>query len=313
MFEKVKAVNPLIAATLLMFSPGLCRAACSMTTGAFQQEQFALPATISVPRDAPNGTVLGMSETFTNAYSINCTGDSVGIYNTRGAQPGLNATLMPIGSTGISWRVSLRNGRPFYEASYGSRTLSQQEAYTVGGQYLDLVKTGPIAPGTVLPAGELGGYYFGLVNAKSLHLANAITVVTPSCSTSDVQVSLGSRRAADFSGIGSFSSQVAFSIGLECPGGLNNIRYRVDATTPVVDSAQSVVSLDSGSSATGIGIQLLNGTGSAPFPLAVLQSFNGYTGGGSYSIPLRARYYQTGGAVTGGSAKSSMTFTISYE
>jgi type 1 fimbria pilin len=52
-----------------------------------------------------------------------------------------------------------------------------------------------------------------------------------------------------------------------------------------------------------------------PVPLATLQS-SGLTlsaSESSHSIPLRARYLQTGASVTQGPANASATFTISYE
>jgi major type 1 subunit fimbrin (pilin) len=96
---------------------------------------------------------------------------------------------------------------------------------------------------------------------------------------------------------------------------LNSITYRIDPVTAVVNAAKSVVALDASSSATGVGVQLLDGTGTQPFPLQTWTTFTGYDAatGGDYTIPLNARYYQTAATVTTGMANSSMTFTMQYQ
>ncbi|WP_322061195.1 fimbrial protein [Paraburkholderia sp. J63] len=91
----------------------------------------------------------------------------------------------------------------------------------------------------------------------------------------------------------------SFTIDLnDCPAGLGQyglaIQYEIDANTTILDSTNAVVALDGTSSATGVGIQLLDGNGN-PFPLGQVVALNGYNPatGGSHTVPLRARYYQT--------------------
>ena len=94
---------------------------------------------------------------------------------------------------------------------------------------------------------------------------------------------------------------------------MNAIHYQIDAVTPIVDNANAVVDLDGSSSAAGIGVQLLDGDGN-PAILGTKRPFAGYNGatGGNYTIPMRARYRQTGDTITPGSANSAVTFTMSY-
>jgi major type 1 subunit fimbrin (pilin) len=96
---------------------------------------------------------------------------------------------------------------------------------------------------------------------------------------------------------------------------MTGIEYRIDPVTTVLDSAQSVVALDGSSSASGTGVQLLDSTGTHAFPLGQSVRFNDYNPatGGSYGIPLQARYYQTGASIGVGTANTSMTFTMTYE
>jgi major type 1 subunit fimbrin (pilin) len=298
----------------LVFASQPVRATCAFTTGGFGVVTFTAPSTIAVPRDAPNGTVVrSLQVSGPPAIAITCTGDPYGVVNFVGATAPIGQSLMPIGTTGLSWRWAFMD-RGVFEPSYGTRTLNgTHSSGSNRPQTLELVKTGAISAGTVVPAGEWGRRRYGAVDVWSLRMANSIAFTTPSCSTTDVAVPMGTHMASGLSGIGSSTGQVSFSISLECAAGVRAVRYRLDPLTAVVHASQSVVALDAVSSATGIGLQLLNGTGSSPLPLSADQSFSGFSGAGSSSIPLRARYYQTGATVGGGSANASMTFTLRYE
>ena len=144
--------------------------------------------------------------------------------------------------------------------------------------------------------------------------ATQVTVL--SCLTPDVLVNLGRHKSSEFEGSGNIHRDDAFNVALKsCPAGINRVTYQVDAATPVVNAANSVVALDSGSTATGVGVQLLDGSGNV-FPLGNgRRSSRGYStsAGGDYDITFNARYYQTGPTVGAGSANTAMTFTMSYE
>jgi len=152
----------------------------------------------------------------------------------------------------------------------------------------------------------------------TLNIANSIVFVTGACQTPDVLVQLGSHSPSEFKGVGTFTGSTSFNIALNsCPAGLGAvlqpaIQYRIDPVTTVVNSAQSVVALSAGSSATGVGVQLLDNAG-AVLPLSKLKTFSGYnSGGGNFTIPLKARYYQTDSNVGAGTANTTMTFTMTY-
>ncbi|MBP0591325.1 type 1 fimbrial protein [Paraburkholderia sp. LEh10] len=143
---------------------------------------------------------------------------------------------------------------------------------------------------------------------------NAVQIIPLTCTTPDIPVQLGTHYPSELPSVGSTTTAVPFNIGLnDCPAGMNGILYEIDPVTSVVDSAQSVVALDSSSTATGVGVQLLDGTGTV-FPLGTAKPFSAYNPGtgGSYTIPLQARYYRTG-TLTPGPANSSMTVTMTYQ
>jgi len=180
-------------------------------------------------------------------------------------------------------------------------------------------------------------------------LSGSIQIVSRTCSTPDVAVPMGTHKPKTFTGINSATGWTDFSIRLNnCPafhgtvsntpaawvsqsgksptgkaGSVsrdnNSLKYRIDPVRTAINQGNGVLRLDPSAgnrppAASGIGVQVatMNGT---PVPLATLQS-SGLTlsaSESSYTIPLRARYLQTGASVTPGPANASATFTISYE
>ncbi|EPV3840253.1 fimbrial protein [Morganella morganii] len=63
--------------------------------------------------------------------------------------------------------------------------------------------------------------------------------------------------------------------------------------------------------ATGVGIQLLYD--SQPLTLGTDVPVGSSSAGGSFSVPLQARYYQTGNTITTGKANAVLTFTMTYQ
>ena len=201
---------------------------------------------------------------------------------------------------------------------------SGQGTVTNGGQLRAMfVKTGPIQAGHVPQM--LFAYAASVSNQNSNNLVpdsvlqiRVVTTgmnITPmACSTPDVDVYLGSPSASSFTGMNSTSPAATFDISLNnCPAGLSAIHYQIDAVTPVVDAANAVVGLDASSSAAGVGVQVLDGSGN-PLTLGTKRPLTGYNlaTGGSFKIPLRARYRQTAGTITPGSANAAVTFTMDY-
>jgi major type 1 subunit fimbrin (pilin) len=193
-----------------------------------------------------------------------------------------------------------------------------------GGQVkATFVKIGPITAGTTRGglilnmSGYTTNYYshnFGLVASGSTFSMSTAAIAMAGCTTPDVLVPMGTHSSSEMGSVGATTAAVNVTINVNgCPAGMNTINYRVDPTTTVVNSAQSVVALDSSSSAAGVGVQLLNSAGTAALPLSTYQTSSGYnkTTGGSFTIPLKARFYRTG-AITPGTAKTSMTFTMQY-
>ena len=187
------------------------------------------------------------------------------------------------------------------------------------------VKTGPISGGTVnLPAviGQAGMDSRPITapsNLAPILLTGNPVFSVESCATPSKTVNLGAHVTSELNGTGSFTGATNFTIDLnDCSSGLGQygpaIQYQIDPNTEVADSTNSVIALDGTSTATGVGVQLLDGNGSA-LPLGKPITYTGgynAASGGSYSIPLQARYYQTAAKLGAGRANTVVTFTMTY-
>lgn len=334
---------------LLLCGPAFASLSCSASFGALN---FNLPTgTYAIPRDAPVGTLIAPFTNFQTNYpnvwtcsetttvyvgpvyqslrpSANMSySDGSGTYQVFTTNLAGVGLVMKIGSwlpynggmwygqgglntTGWqSWGAMNQSPAGFYNYSFGA------------GMAFAFVKTGPITPGTVSLAGPIA--QVGMSERPIANVINILPVTVTgnpvftvlACTTPNVNVGLGTHRSSEFAGPNTFTASVNFNVALNnCPAGLASIKYQVDAVTPVVNAANSVVALDGSSTATGVGVQLLDGSGNV-FPLGSPKPFGGYSSatGGSYTIPFRARYYQTGTAVGPGTANSAMTFTMTYQ
>lgn len=311
--------------------------------------------TFFVPRDATNGTLLtpwsdpqGKPNIWSNCnlvegpeydlYSrltqvdgtITVGGKSYGYVNSGVSGIGL---IMQInmgwysgfqGSTTPGWYP---NGyTPLTKSSWSATAGAGFASRTDGaiGQRMQFafVKTGPISAGSTTISGVVAQAGINTYPSatplypEDIIISGGASFVIGACTTPDKIVPLGNHKTTEFGAVGTGTTPVAFSIDLiDCPAGLNSIQYRIDPTTTVVNSAQSVVALDSSSTATGVGVQLLASNGTTPFKLSTNQTFSAYDkiNGGTFTIPLMARYYKTTATLTAGTANSSMTFTMTYQ
>ncbi|MBF8004430.1 type 1 fimbrial protein [Pseudomonas brenneri] len=182
----------------------------------------------------------------------------------------------------------------------------------------------------------------------SMGTSGSIQIVSRTCNTPDVVVPMGTHPTKQFTGLNSATGWKDFSIVLNnCPAfhgtyktdtpswtsqsGANpsgtgysgrptdnKLLFRIDPARAAINASNGVLSLDpsptdSASAASGVGIQIATPNNSpVPFGTNRSSGLNLRTSEGSYSIPLRARYIQTGKQVTPGPANASATFTITY-
>lgn len=294
---------------------GTAHASCE--SSALRYVSFNGPGTITLPRDAPDDTLL-YSETRTIPYTtFSCTTSELWglkVDPGRGKEPASRTSVFPIGTSGLAYRVQvkLRSGMGYV---YSLGTLQAGSYNIEGNVVLEVVKAGSLSPSNVVKPGALGTMLYGTQTFLDLSLSKAINVVAASCETPDVSVPMGDEyKLDDFGGPGTTTRAVPFNIRLNnCPKGIAKVNYQLQALTPVIDAAQGVVGLNSASSAVGIGLQIKDDNG-LPVPLNKPRAFTGYdTSGGNFLIPLSASYYRLATpSLKAGSADSEVTFIMSY-
>ncbi|MBN3817322.1 type 1 fimbrial protein [Paraburkholderia sp. Se-20369] len=142
-------------------------------------------------------------------------------------------------------------------------------------------------------------------------------ITVAACTTPNVTVNMGSVMQSAFKGIGSTGGMTPIPVNVAvnaCPIGLTSIQYQFTPVNAVLDSTNGVLALSSDSTATGIGLQLKDGSGNAlKYNTKYTLTSYSSTTGGSYTIPLKANYYQTSASVTAGTANAVLTFTMTYQ
>ena len=212
------------------------------------------------------------------------------------------------------------------------RTGSGTSSTSLRGLKATFYKTGAITPGELqFPANFLEGWVskynsfstYGGVRFATINITGSPKVKIPSCETPDLTVNLGKHAKADFGGIGATSSETPFDFVLNnCSPGMTAVKFtfKPAAGITLVNSGTAAqhLSLKSDSTASGVGVQVLYQDGTLiPFntansiPLGSTD-YNASTGG-TFKVPMKARYIQTASTVSGGTANSAVEFTMSYE
>ena len=290
---------------------------------------FNLPASISLPRNLPNG-----SDITTATSSSRSPGSGVGcdagtqVVATNFARNGATSTagITPTGVPGIGMRWT--TGHLFSQTLRTATQFSGANATT-----LTLVKTGPIADGAMLTAGALAWTEVnGLVNTRD-NLATTVRLIPRTCNvTTNVQVSISPAAGIPlrtFTRVGTTTNMVPFQIGIDCTGVRTTVFMTfTDQRNPA--NTSDTLGLTANSVATGIGIQIMseeNSIGSGIFNVRRFGPANSVAGNtnqfkvaapaevsqGPQQINFRARYIQTAAQVTAGTANGIATFTMSYQ
>ncbi len=309
---------------LLALVPLGVRAECRYDSGGNTSVTFNLPPTISIAANARNGDVIASSGPANPASppTIECgfqflffwipRAETVtyGVANSLGGN--YDNQTYETGISGLGYRITQSSA---YLTPYplNSKSLSSQ-TFNVSST-LELVKTGPIASGSVLAARALGDWKWQDSGGKILipetfRLGNSVTFTTPSCSivTNPVNVPLPTVTTNAFTGVGSVSGKTSFQIDLSCPSGTAVDKITMHTTTP--DSHQGVVAPAGMGYAAGIGVQVLDANSN---PVVFETQSVVPAQYATTSIPYFAQYFQTASTVSGGNVKATVTFDIFYQ
>jgi type 1 fimbria pilin len=310
----------LVLPVLLLIVAIPARADCSFDAGSRTGIYM-----INVPTEIENDPGIAVGEVlYTSAptpidqrvnFSCSGTGNNWGLVNRAGATPPLGTPMFPIGSTGVSYRVT-QKGQPIGPyggfSLDGSRNWYEEDAVTI-----ELVKTGTIKDGTsvsgtladFLAGGGASGPGAGQIIDATIQLANRLTFVAPACTVllDPITVVLPGVATGDLRGPqGSTAGDTPFSIQLQCSK-TTNLQISLDADNPV-SAIDGVLSAIKGSTTQNVGIQVLHDGQ----PVALRTSIEVTAAAGSFDIPFSARYYHTKGKVGSGSIYATATYTLSY-
>jgi type 1 fimbria pilin len=283
---------------------------------------------IVVQRDTPTGSILGTTQVTTAVLCDLTGGDGVGWrmfpsprMSDFGPSPLSDVRATTVPGVGIRW-TNKRSGTTKNWSTAALNSYLKTDGRGLGNNTpfvdtVELVKIGPITSG-VLPSMRLQYVYSSnpgnVVNAVDLHalVLPSIQIQVLACSVTQtmIVVPMGTNIPKNqFTGPGSTSSDVPFSIGLDCDRNAR-VNVQLDGST-VGDSAPGVLRLNAqADSAKGVGIQVLRNNMPITFGSPVFVGHSGVDG--LFPIDFVARYYQVDGTVEAGIADASATFTMSY-
>lgn len=143
---------------------------------------------------------------------------------------------------------------------------------------------------------------------------NPFVITTPACKLTQnaIPVDMKEVDRKAFNGKGSTPSESftqSFTLPLTCNAG-TSVGMKMEGD--IYDAARGVFNTSGGNNAaTGVGIQLLYNN--QPMPLGSEVNVGSSAAGGSFSVPFKARYYQTGDRITSGTANGMLSFTLTYQ
>ncbi|WP_244142268.1 fimbrial protein [Pseudomonas gozinkensis] len=313
------AVLKIACVMAFAYGPGAMAANCSYWSGKAVTLNFGARLTadsLAIPQDAPIGTVIYEETLQLEGVWYKCESWHLyGFYMT----PALgvpSGNTYPLGKTGLSFRVkrsvSLGDLSPPI-----SRPSSLGDLWSTGSgaHTLQIFKSAELSLQSRVDAGELGQFKAGELLLVTYNLVNPINLNTASCQTPAVSVQMGvDYQLNEFEKSGYTPRMIKYNIALkECQRGIQKVTYQLKANTPVIDQQKGIVSLSSGSSAKGIGLQLMNEAGE-PIALDTPYPFSGFNPTGTdFKIPLSASYIRLADSeLEAGTADTDVTFIMNY-
>jgi major type 1 subunit fimbrin (pilin) len=137
------------------------------------------------------------------------------------------------------------------------------------------------------------------------------TACVVDASSASQTVALGTVSNTAFSGSGSTAAPARFTIDLTtCPAAVNMAKVRFDGTT--ASGNPSVLRLNSGQTATNVGVAIYEQDSSTLIPIGTASAGMTLSSSGTNTMAFIAKYIATGATVGAGSANATTTFTITY-
>lgn len=187
----------------------------------------------------------------------------------------------------------------FHQGYYDVKVIKTSEQTGVG----------EIAPIVVKNAGNGSSIDLGVFTLTGTIGASGCTI---SDENKNLDIPMGDYPITDFKGPGSATAPVDFQLSLNCPTVGTSVKVTTTSNGGAQNAANGVLNLSNGSTATGLGLQLLKSDGTTPLPLNTQIDF-GKTTTAETTYKLYARYLQVAETVTSGTANAMATFTLNYE
>jgi type 1 fimbria pilin len=304
------------------YGPGAMAANCAWWNESYTSSTLNFGASLTadslaIPQDAPIGTVIYEDSLQQKQLLYKCASSYLyGMVMT----PALgvpSGNTYPLGKTGLSFRIKSPNTylpevpppATYPPTSVGSASFISGGTYT-----LQIFKSAELSSNSVIAAGELGQFKGGELRFITFNLANPINLNTASCQTPAVSVQMGDDYQLYEFDKSDTPRVIKFNIALnQCQRGIQKVTYQLKANTPVIDSQKGVIALNAGSSAKGIGLQLMNEAGQ-PIALDTTYGFSGFKPSGTdFKIPLSAAYIRLADStLEAGTANTEVTFIMNY-
>lgn len=316
---RLRTLLKIVCVMSFAYGPSAMAAKCIWVSGTSGTLNFGASLTagsLAIPQDAPIGTVIYEDSLQQKELYYKCSSQYIsGMFMT----PALgvpSGNTYPLGKTGLSFRIKSPNTFAPEVAPPASFPATVTRSYIAGGTYtLQIFKSAELSSNSVIAAGELGQLRAEELLFITFNLANPINLNTASCQTPAVSVQMGDDYQLDeFDKSGDTPRVIKFNIALnQCQRGIQKVTYQLKANTPAIDPKKGIVSLNTGSSAKGIGLQLMNEAGQ-PITLDTPYPFSGFNHSGTdFKIPLSAAYIRLADStLEAGTANSEVSFIVSY-
>ncbi len=302
------------------------QSSCVRPGTAYQMSWNIALGNITVPRDAPVGTVIheqDLGSVQNNKTILRCTGGGNGqsselmLSQRVPSMPGYYETNI----SGVALRVD-------YPAQLADRQFtSPATQWSIPGDLiwpgpmrLRLVKTGPIVPDAFVkgklfewtaPDAAGGRMIVAVGNLAS----GSVAVTGATCDIpSSVPVVLGDYPVTRFTGPGAASDWVDFNLPLRnCPSDYSAIIYHVTALNGILPVSQGIVLDVQKGGAEGVAVQVWDVYHDMSLRIGAGQQFMGLAPGQeNVDFPMRARILQYQANVTPGSVDSAMEVRMEY-
>lgn len=331
----------IIFAALGMFS----RSALAWDCTAETPSTSVSPPNVTISRDLPVGAVIGTPVTTSLIYAFRCFNDEHGIINNQTYGVKASGTFHSVMNgrriyktniLGIGYSISgstnncaggtgIVSGDNIINGDVNTVKLCENTTGMVNPTLTGTVTVTYYKTSTQISSGRVEGSNVGalvLLNNSMLWYptggsainTNGFTVTTPACQlvTESIPVNMREVDKNAFSGKDSSPSESytqQFTLPMTCNAGT---KVNVKMEGNIYNATKGVINVTGGrDAATGVGIQLLYNN--QPMPLGSDVPVGTSTVGGGFTVPLKARYYQTEDRITTGSANGVLSFTMTYQ